>query len=205
MTTTPGTPIAVALHGAEPAHVEPFYKALLGWTIQTATGGTATAVGEDGVSIATVVPGQGSARWIVTLQAPVDPEDRITAGAGQVRSVDSGTIYALDPAGATLAAADAWFEIMTDDSAGADQFYSRVFGLSVQPTRGDDDYALLVGDRGPVAGRLGLPPGLDQTLGVRWMTYLAHPDVDSAAEQVTTLGGGVLVPPRTPPQAASPR
>lgn len=218
MTPAPGTPIGVALLGADPGHAERFYGDLLGWAFPTGqTTGNTVAVDAAGVPVAAVLPvTEGLVNgWLVTLRAPADPQERIIAAGGHVVGAAEGDlVYAADPAGVAFAVAPppaavplpppglgraAWFENMTTDAARSDRFYSEVFGLVPDPTAAEEDYALLIAGGSPVAGRLALPTGLDRVLGVRWMVYLAHADVDCAAEQVAPLGGSVVVPPRDTP------
>ncbi|MGH3567038.1 MAG: VOC family protein [Pseudonocardia sp.] len=218
MTPAPGTPIGVALLGADRGRAGRFYGDLFGWTFPTSpTTGTTVAVGADGVPVATVLPAAEGGLvngWLVTLRAPVDARERIIAAGGRVLDVAGSPMYAADPAGATFAVAPstagvplprpglgraAWFENMTTDAAGSDRFYSEVFGLVPDLTGTAEGYALLIADGSPVAGRLALPPGLARVLGVRWMVYVANADVDRAAEQVAPLGGRVVVPPRDTP------
>ncbi|MGH3613034.1 MAG: VOC family protein [Pseudonocardia sp.] len=218
MTPATGTPIGVALLGADRGRAGRFYGDLFGWTFPTSpTTGDTVAVGADGVPVAAVAPAAEGGLvngWSVTLRAPADARARIIAAGGRVLGVAGGPMHAADPAGATFALAPAtavvplprpglgraaWFENMTTDAAGSDRFYSEVFGLVPDLAEAAEGYALLIAGDSPVAGRLALPTGLERVLGVRWMVYLAHADVDHAAEQVTPLGGRVVVPPRDTP------
>lgn len=72
--------------------------------------------------------------------------------------------------------------LYTPDIDGCRQFYGTVFGWDVPS------------GPGPIVDRDGVP-----IVGVRWMTYLFHPDVDAAVEVVTASGGSVVVPPRDTP------
>lgn len=218
MTVASGTPIGVALLGADRGCAGRFYSGLFGWTFSTSpTTGDTVAVGADGVPVAAVLSATEGGLvngWSVTLREPADARERIIAAGGRVLDTAGGLMYAADPAGATFALAPptagvplpppglgraAWFENMTTDAAGSDRFYSEVFELAPDPTEAAKDYTLLIADGSPVAGRLALPTELEQVLGVRWMIYLMHADVDRAAEQVAPLGGRVVVPPRDTP------
>lgn len=225
-----GTPIGLALLGAELLRAARFYGELLGWTFPTSPA-TSRVFDAAGLPVATVSPvpdpvtaetaRAGTASWWTILCAPADPR-QIHAAGGRVLGAVAGTTYVADPVGATFAVADpigatfgaptpagapapagpgrpVWFEIMTTDGPASDHFYNQVFGLVAQPTQTEPDYALLLAEARPVAGRLVLPPPLDNVLGVRWMPYLAHLDIDQAATHVTELGGTVLVPPRETP------
>lgn len=207
----PGVPVSVVLHTADPAAVEPFYRELFGWALPPT--GTGAVVDSDGTAVALVAAvGAVGPGWFPVLSAPDDAADRITAAGGQTLGGDAAGLAVADPVGAHLLVGTspevplpppgpgraAWFENMTTDPVAADAFYPAVFGLGLAPTD-TPEYALLLGPAGPVAGRLALPPELATFIGVRWMVYFAHFDLDTAATQVAALGGTVLVTPRETP------
>lgn len=204
-----GSPVRVDLVTTDTEGAQAFYGPLLGWTVED---GRCYA---DGTPVASLLAaGQAPVRgWRTSFDHP----DLQAAAAGvrdaggEVLAEGDGVVHATDPGGATFAVVSgqtpvtpgpgrpSWYELMTTDAATADAFYGAVFGHRVAAPD-DGPYALFTLGERPVAGRLSLPPDLAGVLGVRWMVYFAHADVDAGARQAEELGGAVLVPPRdTPP------
>ncbi len=94
-----------------------------------------------------------------------------------------------------------WYELMTDDPAGARAFYRAVVGWEIEaegqamPT--GSTYRMIQRADGGMAGGLleigakmkasGAKPG--------WLGYIHHPDVDAAVATVKDAGGAVHMPP----------
>jgi len=97
----------------------------------------------------------------------------------------------------------AWFELLTLDPAAAPSFYGPVAALATQkwPEEGMD-YTMWVGATGPVGGLMTLPEQA-KAMGAppHWLGYVATASVAAAAERAASLGGKVLVPPTTIPNA----
>ena len=86
-----------------------------------------------------------------------------------------------------------WYDLMTSDSKGAEEFYTRVIGWTAKDS-GMSDRAYTLLSAGPVmvgglmpipdeAGAMGVPP--------HWSGYIAVDDVDAYAERVKAAGGAI--------------
>ncbi len=96
-----------------------------------------------------------------------------------------------------------WYELLTDDSDGALQFYSRILGWqatdSGQPGM---HYRILhardedTGDRRDIGGLMQLTEEMSQS-GARpvWLGYIGVDDVDQTVAYILTAGGTVQMPP----------
>ena len=94
-----------------------------------------------------------------------------------------------------------WYELMTDDPAGAKAFYDAVVGWTVQAEGGlmpsGTEYRAIGRSDGGMAGgvltisedmqRNGAKPG--------WLGYIHSPDVDADAAAIAAAGGKVHLPP----------
>lgn len=93
-----------------------------------------------------------------------------------------------------------WFDLATDDPAGARAFYGAVLGWRFTPVAGAAaDYTLIDNGEGRVAGlfRQARPP--NAPVGARWLSLISVPDPARSAQRVVQLGGQVLVPPTAVP------
>lgn len=91
--------------------------------------------------------------------------------------------------------APVWYELMTNDPDGAQEFYARVVGWTVTPAGMEGmDYRILTAPDGkPVGGIMATPPGNPMPPG--WFAYLGVQDTDAKAREVKEQGGQVHVPP----------
>jgi predicted enzyme related to lactoylglutathione lyase len=101
-----------------------------------------------------------------------------------------------NPAGSFI-----WYELMTDDVAGAARFYQEVLGWKVASSgaksASGQDYRMIGRDDGGHAGGI-LPISADMAAhGARptWLGYLYTPDVDAAAAAIRADGGAVHLGP----------
>jgi predicted enzyme related to lactoylglutathione lyase len=88
-----------------------------------------------------------------------------------------------------------WQELMTEDTAAAATFYSKLLGWHVHASGGDPAYTELhVGDRG-VAGMMKMPDSA-KAMGAKpaWMPYITADAVDPAVVEIERLGGKVIKP-----------
>lgn len=93
-----------------------------------------------------------------------------------------------------------WFDLASDDPAGARAFYGAVLGWRFEPLAGTaKDYTLIRNDEASVAGlfRQARPPGAP--VGARWLSWISVPDPALSAQRVVQLGGQVLVAPTAVP------
>jgi uncharacterized protein len=89
-----------------------------------------------------------------------------------------------------------WCELMTTDPTAAKEFYSRLFGWSIEerPMPGMVYNVLSVGDR-EVGGLMAMPPNMPSTVPPRWGVYVTVDDVDASVKLVEELGGQIKQPP----------
>ncbi|HWG76386.1 MAG TPA: VOC family protein [Steroidobacteraceae bacterium] len=87
-----------------------------------------------------------------------------------------------------------WQELMTDDTAGAADFYAKVIGWQVQsPAHPNGDYSVFANARHPVGGVMSLPQhARDAGARPHWLPYIGADDVDGTVGRVEKLGGKVL-------------
>ena len=91
----------------------------------------------------------------------------------------------------------AWYELITTEAEAARRFYTNVMGwVAWDASVPGKAYTLLIAREAPVSGLVELPEEA-RRLGARpsWVGYVGVSDVDAAAEQITRLGGSVLIPP----------
>jgi predicted enzyme related to lactoylglutathione lyase len=81
-----------------------------------------------------------------------------------------------------------WYDLQTPDPARAIEFYTKLFGWGTAPF--GEQYTMWTIDGSPMGGVMkepGVPPN--------WLAYIATPNVDATAADVTRLGGRLIVPP----------
>src|ERR1700744_1077266 len=88
-----------------------------------------------------------------------------------------------------------WQELMTEDTAAASVFYSKLLGWHGQPSAGDPAYTEFhVGGRA-VAGMLKTPDDARQGgAKPQWTPYATVEDVDAAVSEIGRLGGRIVRP-----------
>ncbi|GAA2238810.1 MULTISPECIES: VOC family protein [Kitasatospora] len=89
-----------------------------------------------------------------------------------------------------------WVELATRDTAGAKEFYSRVFGWSVTVGETYTQWGLAGEDFG---GMLDMTEQFPPDVPPYWMPYFAVADVDLVAERAAALGATVMLPPTEVP------
>src|SRR5580658_6853785 len=88
-----------------------------------------------------------------------------------------------------------WQELMTDDTAAASAFYSKLLGWHVHASGGDPAYTEFhVGAKG-VAGMMKMPDSA-KSMGAKamWMPYITVDEVEPAVKEIEGLGGKVIRP-----------
>jgi len=86
-----------------------------------------------------------------------------------------------------------WYDLQTSDPASAIDFYTKLFGWGTMPFDTGPNappYTMWTIDGSPMGGVMkepGVPPN--------WLAYVATPNVDATAADVTRLGGRLIVPP----------
>lgn len=94
-----------------------------------------------------------------------------------------------------------WFELMTSDQSAAKQFYSELFGWTLQdePVEGMN-YTIVKVDGREVGGIMPLDaPQVTTNPPPCWGVYVTVKDVDQTANQAVELGASVVVHPRDIP------
>lgn len=87
-----------------------------------------------------------------------------------------------------------WHELITPNSAGAHEFYSRTLGWQKQAWEHDASYELLIAPRGAIGATVEAaqaPP--------HWLAYIGTTDVDATVAAAEKLGAKVATPPTTVP------
>ena len=88
-----------------------------------------------------------------------------------------------------------WSELITTDVPAAKEFYSKLFGWTMElaPMEGMEYTLVKVGDT-EVGGIMATPPEA-QGMPPMWGVYVTVDDVDATAKLVEELGGTILMPP----------
>lgn len=86
-----------------------------------------------------------------------------------------------------------WYDLMSQDPAGSQAFYTELLGWRVDPVdMGEHPYNMIfMGDRAQ-GGIVGLD---GDDVPTHWIPYIAVDDLNKSCEQATGLGGQVCVPP----------
>ncbi len=95
-----------------------------------------------------------------------------------------------------------WFDLMTDDPAGAEAFYTQVVGWTTQKSDIPGmDYTMWVAGEAPMGGLAKLAAEAKE-MGApsHWLAYVVVPDVDATAKAFVDAGGRVYVPPMDMPK-----
>jgi predicted enzyme related to lactoylglutathione lyase len=94
-----------------------------------------------------------------------------------------------------------WEELLSNDTAAAKGFYSRLMGWEAEEWPGGMPYTLFKAEGTGVGGLMALPEDAKQ-MGARphWVTYVAVADADATAAEVGRLGGAVLKAPFDVPE-----
>jgi predicted enzyme related to lactoylglutathione lyase len=88
-----------------------------------------------------------------------------------------------------------WQELMTDDTAAASAFYTRLLGWHAKGSGGDPAYTEFHAGPTPVGGMMKTPDSA-KAMGARsmWMPYIGVDQVDSSVKEIEGLGGKVVRP-----------
>lgn len=88
-----------------------------------------------------------------------------------------------------------WTELLTNDVAGARQFYGQLLGweFNDMPTK-DGTYTVISAGGQKIGGIMHTPPGAEG-MPPTWGSYITVTDVDGRAAAVKKLGGKIIVPP----------
>ncbi len=92
-----------------------------------------------------------------------------------------------------------WFDLATEDPAGARAFYGTVFGWKFRETGGPSSYTLIEHAGGKVGGLFKATRPAGAPVGARWISVLSVPDAARAARYVQQSGGQVVLAPTSVP------
>lgn len=97
-----------------------------------------------------------------------------------------------------------WYDLMTTDPDGAEDFYTKVTGWGTAPWEGSPEdtagepYVMWTAGGEPVGGRARLPEeAMAQGAPTHWLSYITVPDVGAVVEKTRALGGSVTMDPTT--------
>jgi len=94
--------------------------------------------------------------------------------------------------------AHAWTELMTHDAGKAGQFYSKLFGWTLDEMKMTEPrpqtYTVFKQGEDKVGGMLQITPEMGPAPS-NWLVYFATRDVDATTDRVKTLGGKTMFPP----------
>jgi hypothetical protein len=95
-----------------------------------------------------------------------------------------------------------WYELMSNNLAGAKAFYGELLGWGLQPWQDSPtEYSMFTVKGRAVAGLMELPADAKK-MGAKphWMAYVGSNDVDATTSQARQLGAKVVVPPSDIPK-----
>ncbi len=97
-----------------------------------------------------------------------------------------------------------WYDLMTTDPDGAQDFYGKVVGWGTTEWDGAAPYTLWTSGEQPIGGVMELPDEA-KSAGAppHWLAYIQTPDVSGACERILSLGGQVLKEPQEIPNTGS--
>jgi predicted enzyme related to lactoylglutathione lyase len=98
-----------------------------------------------------------------------------------------------------------WYDLMTSDPAGAQDFYTKLIGWGTQPFEGSaQPYTMWTNGETPLGGVVELPDEA-RSAGAppHWLAYVAVDDIEAVASRVEELGGSVLHGPTEIPNVGS--
>ena len=89
-----------------------------------------------------------------------------------------------------------WHELITPNSEGAHEFYSKAVGWKQQAWDQDKSYSMFVGPEGPLGAAVE-----NRSAVPHWLAYVSVPSVDAAVDAAVEAGAKVLTPPTDIPNA----
>ena len=84
-----------------------------------------------------------------------------------------------------------WYELLTTDVEGAQDFYGRIVGWKTRAWQGEGTpYTTWMNEGAPIGGVMALPEDV-RARGIppHWMPYISTPDVEATAAKAADLGG----------------
>ncbi|MFG3661895.1 VOC family protein [Streptomyces sp. NPDC047706] len=222
-----GGPCWAELGTSDMAQAERFYAELFGWRCETdprqeAGGYTVARLGDAAVAALTPLYQEGQpVAWTVSFAVRDADEtaQQVTASGGTVvmsptNVFDMGRFaVAADPSGAVFSlwqprafegagvfnapGALGWVELLTREPARARDFYTNVFGWTVNASEHYTQWGLAGQDFG---GMVVMGDKFPHEVPPHWLPYFAVDDVDTAAATATGAGGTALMEPTSVPE-----
>jgi len=216
-THTPGSFCTAVLRTRDPERAAAFYGALVGWTSQEVPGTPGHRLLQfGGRTVASLHQiADGDDLWVPCVA--VESVERITADALMLGAVlvDTADVPGLarlatlrDPEGALFGLWQAaphqgaqlteevgslwWIEVLSNDVAGAREFYGRLFGWHSVDRSFEPFGAYTVFIRGEVQEGGILLIGHDWGVSPRWNSIFAVDDCDATIECAKPLGGSTI-------------
>jgi uncharacterized protein len=216
-THTPGSFCTAVLRTREIASSAAFYREIVGWTAEELPAAADhRLLNCDGKTVASLQQATGEEDlWVPHVSVESierTTKDALTLGATLVDMIDVPKLARLatvrDPEGALFGlwqpaphhGAEAmehigslwWIEVLSNDVAGAREFYGRLFGWTSADTSVEPFAAYTVFKRGDVQEGGILPIGRDWNVSPLWNSIFAVADCDLALERGQALGGSVV-------------
>jgi uncharacterized protein len=215
----PGEPCRASLASADPQAAVAFYQRLLGWNATWTDG--AADMSLDAKPVARITPvADGEPGWLThiavddieqSIARAVDaggsvlvapPADRDSHRRGAVLTDLAGVRFAIRqlrerPASgiAGQPGTFAWSELITDDVAASETFYTAVFGWILTEPEGPLHRREWQQAGRSIAGLLPRPPAMPVEIAPYWDVYFAVQDAAASAAIATTNGATQLMTP----------
>ncbi len=220
----PGTFCWAELQTTDSAAAKAFYAAILGWeytdnpmgpdmvyTMITVGGSVVAALYQDNSgqkppcwgTYISVKSADASASLAKENGATiiVEPFDVMTVGRMAVVQDPTGAIFSMwepkDHFGYALEydpGSVGWNELMTRDTAGAEKFYSAVFGYGIKQSMMPMPYTEFQLEGKSIAGMLAMKPDMEHVPS-HWLIYFVVANCAAAADKAKSLGGEILFGP----------
>ena len=87
-----------------------------------------------------------------------------------------------------------WNELLTNDTAKAIDFYTKLFGWKTKTDAGDVPYTEIINGEEHIGGIMQIQPNMGP-MPPNWGIYIAVSDCDATVQKTTSLGGRQYVPP----------
>jgi uncharacterized protein len=87
-----------------------------------------------------------------------------------------------------------WNELLTNDTAKAIDFYTKLFGWKTKTDSGETPYTEIINGEDHIGGIMQIQPQMGP-MPPNWGIYIAVDDCDATAQKATSLGGRQYVPP----------
>jgi len=216
-THTPGSFCTTVLRTRDPQRAAGFYHALVGWTTEEVPGVAGHLLLQfHGKTVASVHRiAEGSDQWVP--QVSVESIERTTGEAVKLGAMvlDTADIPGFarlatlcDPEGAVFGLWQPaphqgaqlmeevgslwWIEVLSNDVAGAREFYGRLFGWTSSETAFEPFASYIVFKRGDVQEGGLLPIGHDWGISPTWNSIFSVDDCGATLERAKSLGGSTI-------------